>query len=278
MTEELNEPDWEVTVTVPLRLPAEQRESLFNAVADAVTAWEPDNRTDWDAIVSAHPETFSLLLWLHAEAVWKLSRFDEPMAAIVDYGVNRIDEMLATVDLSDVSDAGSAVERVAETLKAAAEWRVSRQAWAEEAMRLQSELDADSAPATWDLHHEYRDEGSGDPEFHGACRTCGSEYDDERHDEPFGPQPPEPEPNAPCSCPPDGAVFPAPWSRPQCAVHPTSETEDRQWVRPVPECSMQNHAHSPHEVLLPDLSTIPCPGQGMYPSPSGAVHPDGDTA
>lgn len=70
MAEEL-EADWEVTVTVPLRLPAEQREALFNAVADAVAEWEPDDRQDWDAIVSAHPETFSLLLWLHAKAVWQ---------------------------------------------------------------------------------------------------------------------------------------------------------------------------------------------------------------
>lgn len=76
MSQQDMDQDWEITVTVPLSLPAEQREALFSAVADTVAEWEPEDRTDWDAMVSAHPETFSLLLWLHAEKVWQLERVE----------------------------------------------------------------------------------------------------------------------------------------------------------------------------------------------------------
>lgn len=102
----------------------------------------------------------------------------------------------------------------------------SRRDWAADAMRLQHDADLDREPATWDLNHEYRDQGSGDPEFHGPCRTCGSEIDDERHDEPYGPRPPEPEPGAPCSCltAEQAAVVTAGgFSLPRCAVHPEAD-------------------------------------------------------
>lgn len=109
MAEELDA-EWEVTVSVPLRLPEEQREALFDAVADAVAEWEPDDRTDWDAMVSAHPETFALLLWLHAEAVWER---DLLAAHTVRAGIRQ-------------NEGRRELARIAS----------SRQAWAEEAMRL----------------------------------------------------------------------------------------------------------------------------------------------
>ncbi len=46
---------WQVRVSIPVRVPAEQRDRLFTAIADAVTAWEPADRDGWDALVEAGP-------------------------------------------------------------------------------------------------------------------------------------------------------------------------------------------------------------------------------
>lgn len=76
MAEELD-PQWEITVSVPHRLPVEMRQDLFEAVAQAVARWEPVQRDGWDADVFGCPARDRLsyresqeLLWLHAEAVW----------------------------------------------------------------------------------------------------------------------------------------------------------------------------------------------------------------
>lgn len=47
--------DWQVTVTVPMALSAEQKDELFTVIADAVHDWEPDDRGGWDADVAGHP-------------------------------------------------------------------------------------------------------------------------------------------------------------------------------------------------------------------------------
>lgn len=44
------------------------------------------------------------------------------------------------------------------------------------------------------------------------------------------------------------------------------------WVDPVPECSIKVYAHGPHPILLPDLSTVLCPGMG--PRSKGTVGQD----
>lgn len=84
MAEELNEdPQWEITVRVPMRLPVEMRHDLFEAVAQAVARWEPVQRDGWDADVFGLPtddrlsyRDSQLLLWLHAEAVWQRDQLD----------------------------------------------------------------------------------------------------------------------------------------------------------------------------------------------------------
>lgn len=43
---------YRIEVTIPLALPREMREQLVDAVAEAVHAWEPDDRKGWDAFVS----------------------------------------------------------------------------------------------------------------------------------------------------------------------------------------------------------------------------------
>jgi hypothetical protein len=45
---------WVIQVTVPSDVP--DRDALFNAVADAATEWEPEDRDGWDIDVSAGPE------------------------------------------------------------------------------------------------------------------------------------------------------------------------------------------------------------------------------
>lgn len=128
MAEELEDPQWEITVLVPMRLPVEMRQDLFEAVAQAVARWEPVNRDGWDADVSGCPERQRLtyresqeLLWLHAEAVWQLAH------AEVDF-VRSLNEQQALL---------------METMsKLVVQERSSRQAWAEEAMRLDVELAA----------------------------------------------------------------------------------------------------------------------------------------
>lgn len=56
-----------------------------------------------------------------------------------------------------------------------------------------------------------------------------------------------------------------------------NEVADRAagWAQPVPECSAQYHAHGPHDVLLPELKAVPCPGLGPLSRPVCAVHPGG---
>jgi hypothetical protein len=46
---------WEVRVVVPYRLPSEELEALFDAVADAAHNWEPEDRDGWDMDISAGP-------------------------------------------------------------------------------------------------------------------------------------------------------------------------------------------------------------------------------
>jgi hypothetical protein len=92
---------WQVTVRVPMRLSDEQREQLFNRIADVVHDWEPEQRDGWDADVAAAPAG------------------DEPLLPAV-FGYD-----LAHRELT------AEVERE----------RSSRQAWAEEALRLEMELE-----------------------------------------------------------------------------------------------------------------------------------------
>lgn len=56
----MTEPHWQVVVRVPMRLPLEQHDELFAAVADAVAQWEPDERDGWDADVSGCREDETL--------------------------------------------------------------------------------------------------------------------------------------------------------------------------------------------------------------------------
>lgn len=140
----------------------------------------------------------------------------------------------------------------------------SRQAWAEEAARLQQQRDEDEAPAPWDYPHEWRDNGGGDPYYNikGDCRSCGRDFHDEIHDEPHGPRPVPPTPNAPCSCLAEGVTLPAGWVRPQCAVHPSNDAAPG----PLhPEGSTEGHFRShPQTDQRAAESTPEC-----------AVHPEG---
>lgn len=51
----MSEPQWQITIRVPMRLAVEERHDLFEAVVAAVSDWEPDDRDGWDADVSGHP-------------------------------------------------------------------------------------------------------------------------------------------------------------------------------------------------------------------------------
>lgn len=51
----MNDPTWQVVVEVPIRIGADSRLTLFDAVARAVHDWEPADRDGWDAEVSAGP-------------------------------------------------------------------------------------------------------------------------------------------------------------------------------------------------------------------------------
>lgn len=52
---EHSEPQWQITIRVPMRLPVEARHELFGAVTSAVSDWEPPCRSGWDADVFGHP-------------------------------------------------------------------------------------------------------------------------------------------------------------------------------------------------------------------------------
>jgi hypothetical protein len=149
------------------------------------------------------------LLWLHAEAVWWLNLSRDEYEA---------DEMLQVWFKRAEHGTGQARRARAELERE----RASRQAWAEEAMRLQQQIDDDAEPPYWEFPHEWTDGGGGDPWNHvrSHCGACGRAYDDEIHDKPFGPPPVAPGPDAPCACPPNEAVFPGKWTPPQCTVHP----------------------------------------------------------
>lgn len=54
-TPEHDEQQWQVTVSVPMRLDGEDRQDLFNAIVTAVANWEPDDRDGWDADVYGNP-------------------------------------------------------------------------------------------------------------------------------------------------------------------------------------------------------------------------------
>lgn len=178
MAEELNdEPQWELRVLVPMRRPVEERLALFDAVAHAVAEWEPDERDGWDADVTGCPERdrlsyrdSQLLLWLHAEAVhlneWYLK-------------TGRIQQRWVDEDRTEMDRLTAELKRV----------EASRQAWAEEAARLEMAI----------------------------------EYDNGILDD--SPCPVEPDEDAPCSCLAEGVTLPAGWVRPQCAVHPEAGGE-----------------------------------------------------
>jgi hypothetical protein len=154
-----------------------------------------------------------LLLWLHAEAVWLADESQAAMRRALNGANQRIDELVA--------------EKQSE--------RSSRQAWAEEAGRLtkfrqmvhlllgyKPDITADAEvlraleklalawqrghTAPWSevewLRREVEFEANADPLTDlGASRRDNLRY-------PL------------CACPPAGAVFPAPWTPPQCTVHP----------------------------------------------------------
>jgi hypothetical protein len=127
VAEELNDDrQWEIRVLVPMRLPVEMRQDLFEAVAQAVSRWEPVNRDGWDADVSGCPERQRLtyresqeLLWLHAEAVWREQDLTRQRDAWWEVQSRRVGALIVERD----------------------EAAASRQAWAEEAMRLEVRLE-----------------------------------------------------------------------------------------------------------------------------------------
>ena len=46
---------WQVSVRVPLDLPAKLRGELLTVIADAVCGWEPVDQVEWDVVVTAGP-------------------------------------------------------------------------------------------------------------------------------------------------------------------------------------------------------------------------------
>jgi hypothetical protein len=160
----------------------------------------------------------------------------------------------------------------------------SRQAWAEEAMRLQLEADdADHVPY-WEFPHEWTDGGGGDPwnRIRSHCGACGNAYDDDIHDEPFGPPPVLPGPNAPCACLAEGVTLPAGWARPQCAAHPEAreESEEGSGREDTGQACREDIAA---KTLGRGLTTSGAPGPGdvtATPAPlssrDSSVHPEGE--
>lgn len=61
VTEDPEPNAWRIEITVPLRLPVEQRHALFEAVCRAAEGWEPYDRDGWDTSVSGHPVYDDLL-------------------------------------------------------------------------------------------------------------------------------------------------------------------------------------------------------------------------
>lgn len=135
----MSEEMWQVVVRVPMRIGDGQRDALFNRIADAAHDWEPANRDGWDVDVAGCkaeaegllPAVFGyelgqrdidLLLWLHAEAKhlndWHL-RIGQLQQRWIDEATD---------------------ERDAARREAAAE-RSSRQAWADEVLRLEDVLE-----------------------------------------------------------------------------------------------------------------------------------------
>lgn len=92
--------------------------------------------------------------------------------------------------------------------------RSSRQAWAEEALRLQDELDTINQPLLWEIPHPFE---HGSHSHMDSCRLCGAEAWLEIHQ----PQELEPLPQV-CVCVSDeqAAQLGSGFTRPQCTVHP----------------------------------------------------------
>ena len=80
---------WTVSVEVPLRLPVEMRHALFDAVANAVGDWEPDDRDGWDAEVSGNPTADSLRVWEALAAVRRVQSLLEPAPTGSAFAINR---------------------------------------------------------------------------------------------------------------------------------------------------------------------------------------------
>jgi hypothetical protein len=137
----MSEEMWQVVVRVPMRIGDAQRDALFNRVADAAHDWEPDDRDGWDVDVAGCkaeaegllPAVFGyelgqrdidLLLWLHAEA----RQLNDWYLRTGQLQLRWLDE---TLDERNKAQAEAAAERS------------SRQAWAEEALRLQETAEAD---------------------------------------------------------------------------------------------------------------------------------------
>ncbi len=58
---------WQVRVTVPFHIGPELHQSLFDAIAGAVAAWEPADRQGWDpSVEGSHTPD---LIGYHAEAL-----------------------------------------------------------------------------------------------------------------------------------------------------------------------------------------------------------------
>jgi hypothetical protein len=114
-----------------------------------------------------------------------------------------------------IGDSGDEGPRIIALIRAVDAERESRLRWAEEAARLQAELDDWTTPASWEGPHEFVD-GKNGPD---CCRFCGYEQGDPVHEVPKS------VPLGFCACiSDDQATQLGPgFSRPVCAVHPPHE-------------------------------------------------------
>jgi hypothetical protein len=175
-----------------------------------------------------------LLLWLHAEAVhWR--EFESAAAESAEEDNNRLRSELKRLHswagLMELLDEHWPAEvfdgqsedsgpRIVSLIRAVDSERSSRQAWAEEAMRLDTLTNPPQATEdeVGDIVYEF-----------GNLNTTLTESVTEKLFEFFDIRPKplrrqgEPLTKRVCACPPKGAVFPGKWTPPQCAVHPGGE-------------------------------------------------------
>jgi hypothetical protein len=143
--------------------------------------------------------------------------------------------------------------------------RSSRQAWAEEAMRLRRELAFELRGINVEMEDFFLHVGDRVEFLRPDGRIARGEVvdvdpvrvmaDDTGN---VTTSPSDLRKATPCACPPEGAVFPAPWTPPQCAVHPGSEVLACGHTRAEAERSIQHElCDAPAEVfgsssVLPD--------------------------